>query len=274
MSTVCKYAIIRFLPFIETGEFANVGIVLVDPKTGYWGYKLAPATFPRVKTFFEELDQKVYRKAMEGLQREMHTLQRQAHDINRQEVLALVQEVTRVRETLLRFGELRTILTHNPEETLDDLYNRFVGRNFVTKAYREEKMAQAIRQDLKACNLDKHFRQKTFEAKLRKITLPLVREYENDIRIMKPLAFDQNTPSMLIEHGERWKNKIQWLLENDVLDQNKILLPIEAPTVNDKDLKEAFVIAQEDLAKLAIELVPFENKGRIIEFAKSGLLPH
>lgn len=31
MKTACHYAIARFMPFIETGEFANVGVVLFSP---------------------------------------------------------------------------------------------------------------------------------------------------------------------------------------------------------------------------------------------------
>ncbi len=36
----CRYAILRFLPYTETGEFANVGVVLACPATGYFGFKL------------------------------------------------------------------------------------------------------------------------------------------------------------------------------------------------------------------------------------------
>ncbi|HVK54151.1 MAG TPA: DUF3037 domain-containing protein, partial [Burkholderiales bacterium] len=31
MNIACHYAIVRFLPFVETGEFANVGVVLFSP---------------------------------------------------------------------------------------------------------------------------------------------------------------------------------------------------------------------------------------------------
>ena len=36
----CHYAIIRFLPYPETQEFANVGVVLACPESGYFGFKL------------------------------------------------------------------------------------------------------------------------------------------------------------------------------------------------------------------------------------------
>jgi hypothetical protein len=33
-NTVCQYAVVRFMPFAETREFANVGIVIIAPKLG------------------------------------------------------------------------------------------------------------------------------------------------------------------------------------------------------------------------------------------------
>ncbi|TAM57619.1 MAG: DUF3037 domain-containing protein [Rhodanobacter sp.] len=43
----CQYAIIRFLPYAETGEFANVGVVLACPATGYFGARLMPVNEDR-----------------------------------------------------------------------------------------------------------------------------------------------------------------------------------------------------------------------------------
>jgi hypothetical protein len=36
---ICKYSIIRFLPYTETGEFANIGIVLYVPALQRLVYK-------------------------------------------------------------------------------------------------------------------------------------------------------------------------------------------------------------------------------------------
>lgn len=110
MRIACQYAIVRFLPFLETGEFANVGVVLFAPKKGYWGSKLAPDTFPRVTQFFGEIDRKVYRTAMQGFNQEMLEIQRLAGELYGKELLEFGREVTRLRESLLRFGELRTLL--------------------------------------------------------------------------------------------------------------------------------------------------------------------
>jgi len=36
----CQYALLRFRPFAETGEFANVGIVMLAPEARFFGFRL------------------------------------------------------------------------------------------------------------------------------------------------------------------------------------------------------------------------------------------
>ena len=35
----CVYAVVRYLPNPTIGEFINIGIILLDPKSGEWGYR-------------------------------------------------------------------------------------------------------------------------------------------------------------------------------------------------------------------------------------------
>ncbi len=48
----CMYAIVRFAPFVDTGEFANVGIILMAPTARYFGYNLMGKRHGRVTRFF------------------------------------------------------------------------------------------------------------------------------------------------------------------------------------------------------------------------------
>lgn len=67
----CQYAIVRFAPFIETGEFANVGVVMMAAREGYFGFKLETQRYGRVTRFFEELDVKLYRATLYDLRDEL-----------------------------------------------------------------------------------------------------------------------------------------------------------------------------------------------------------
>src|SRR5690606_13433554 len=67
----CQYAIVRFMPYVETGEFANVGVLLWEPKNRYLGFKLLRRKYGRITQFFEELEKAVYLRAMGDLENEL-----------------------------------------------------------------------------------------------------------------------------------------------------------------------------------------------------------
>jgi len=48
MKTLCLYAIVRFMPYAETQEFANVGVVMCVPDKNIFKFKLAPKHFARI----------------------------------------------------------------------------------------------------------------------------------------------------------------------------------------------------------------------------------
>jgi len=108
-NTACHYAIVRFLPFVETGEFANVGIVLFAPKARYFGFKLLMNRYARVTNFFEQLDAKVFRAAMRTFREELARIDemlkrlgtdRRLKGLDHDNALALWNEVIKPRETM------------------------------------------------------------------------------------------------------------------------------------------------------------------------------
>jgi hypothetical protein len=133
---VCNYAPVRFLPYREVGEFANVGVVVHCPQTDFFGYRLIPLQRTRrVTRFFPDLDEKFLSAALSGLDRELARLQG-AHRLTPGEISPEAAkahsirfgEVIRRREGVLHFGEAGTLLAETPALALDQLYERFVER--------------------------------------------------------------------------------------------------------------------------------------------------
>ena len=50
---IAHYTLVRLLPQVDAGEFANVGVVLACPKQGYFEFRLI-RRYGRVTRFFEE----------------------------------------------------------------------------------------------------------------------------------------------------------------------------------------------------------------------------
>ncbi|WP_143871538.1 DUF3037 domain-containing protein [Catenovulum sediminis] len=130
-NTLCMYAVVRFMPFAETREFANVGVVVIAPKLGLYDFKLAPKSFKRVNQFFDDLDGVVYRHAIEGFESELTRIRQYLvdHHVYGQNLVDYFKEITRTRESVLHFGEVGTLLTTDIKVATEQLYQRFIGRN-------------------------------------------------------------------------------------------------------------------------------------------------
>lgn len=138
----CQYAIVRFMPFVETGEFANVGIIMMSAKARFFGFKLLTKRHARVTDFFDDLDARVFKGAMADINDELERVRQllMAHGFDRRHTThdiefakGLFAEVIRPREVMLRFSEPRTVLVTDSAKALDELYAHYVERNFVTK---------------------------------------------------------------------------------------------------------------------------------------------
>lgn len=130
----CRYAVVQFAPHRETGEFANVGVVLMCPSTGYFGFRLQSSMHKRVTDFFHELPSHVYLRAVGLMDDE---LQRVSELVALAPMAGRVEFLRRVfdglvhpRESLIRFGALRAVLADDPAEELSRQYDYYVDRAF------------------------------------------------------------------------------------------------------------------------------------------------
>jgi hypothetical protein len=270
MKQVYKYAIVQFLPYAETEEFANVGVLVCAPKTGFIDFKMANQRFARVTDFFDDLDGAVYQTAINTFVKELAHTKKIGATLRNDDLVDYIVEITRTRESLLRFGGLRTIVCDNPQLVLEKLYNRYVARDFLTKEYREQAMVKAIRNQFNHKKLTVKYHQKKIAKDLREVNLPLVAEIGNTIRVIKPLAFNQKKTTQIIEHGEAWVNRFKWLINENLVIPERVLLPVEGPAKKGK-LDLAFKEVINEIKELDVNIVDFKNEEKIIQFAVTDL---
>jgi hypothetical protein len=65
-------------------------------------------------------------------------------------------------------------LAENPEKTLAELYEYYVGRNFVTREYQETILERGIKKLLEQRDLTKCFTKRRVEDQLYGVTFPFV----------------------------------------------------------------------------------------------------
>jgi len=121
---VCNYALLRFLPYPETGEFVNVGVLVTCQQPCLLHFTAETGMTERVKALFPRQNDDTFAAALEALRKDMERVQAGAHDPK--SCQRAFNEVVRPRESVFRFGEVRTLLTGDPGRLADELFGRYV----------------------------------------------------------------------------------------------------------------------------------------------------
>jgi hypothetical protein len=276
MNTACHYAIVRFMPFVETGEFANVGILMFAPNARYFGFKLLGNRYARVTNFFEQMDAKVFRSSMntfrEELQRIDGMLKRMGTDrrlktLDREGTLRLWGEIIKPRETMLRFSESRVVLATEPRAKLQALYEYYVERNFVNREYQEQMLERGVRGWLREANLLDRFHPARVGNDEYHAQFPFVAGPDDKPeKIIKPLNLDYAEASKIIDHGGQWIVRINALKKRDLLPE-QVLFTVKGPedfTARGKARREVV----DELEEAGVIVAPFAEAQAVIDFAR------
>lgn len=270
----CQYAIARFLPYAETGEFANVGIVMVCPETNYFDFRLLTTKTKRITDFFEELKVNVYRRAQTDFLHELKRIQDYIND-NSTQLKApqnllnnIFTELVRTREVMIHFDTVRPVLTDDPALKLDELYSFYVERSFATPIYQEALIEKNIRNILKNADLLKKYKKETLGNKdAYRATFPFV-YFENDLvkKVIKPLNLSQDDPAAIYDHGWAWLGKIRKLRDLKILSED-VLFAVKAPNPMSYAEYDMFNEVINTLKGDAIKIASVSDNKAVLDFA-------
>jgi hypothetical protein len=274
----CHYAIIRFVPFVETGEFANAGVLMMAPKARYFDFKLQYRRCKRITDFFDEIDAKFYREAIRALREELGRIhgilkangfdgRRSTVDLN----LArdLFNELIRPRESILRFSDPGIVLTDDPKEKLKELYEFYVERSFVTKHYQETILEKGLRKWLYKAQLSERFQRIALGDEDYQATFPFVEQVDQrPVKAIKPLHLAQEKPSKIIDHGATWLFRVSELKQRDRLP-DKVLFTVSGPENDDEPRQRAFTDIVGRLEETGVDVTDYANRQHILDFASA-----
>jgi hypothetical protein len=123
---IFKYSIILFLPYPETGEFANIGIVLYVPALQRLVYKLLnPSQHERITHFFQPLTQDLFGNIVQIIRDELERIQKLLAQTTLMDAEPY-NELIRPREDIIRYSENRVIVSTSPENTVAELFEYYV----------------------------------------------------------------------------------------------------------------------------------------------------
>lgn len=272
----CQYAIIRFLPYAETGEFANVGVLLACPAAGYVDARLMPTkNTRRIAAFFDRLDKRIYRDALNYLDDELERIR----ELIRERAgagPAFVQQtfagLARPREALLRFSGTRVVMADEPKATLEKLFAHFVERDFANKQYHDGILERGVREVLRLAKLREYFNAGIIGTDELHIQVPFVHLRNGQPTLaIKPLDLAKDEPNQVYEHGGHWVDRIRRLRKHDLLP-GEMLFAVQETATDDARIRRAAdeIIAELREEKITVALAT--DVRAITDFARAASL--
>lgn len=272
----CLYAIVRFCPFVETEEFANIGVVMIAPEHRVFEFKLMTRKHARVTNFFEQLDAPVFRTAVQNLKEELTrirgVLQRHGFDKrlthnDAEFARALFGELVRPRESVIKFSNMRAVLLVDAKAKLEELYGHYVERDFVTVEYREQVLEKTLRRWLVAAGVNDRFERLEVGNDDYHATFPFVEQNRNEVEIaIKPLNLSQEQPSKIIDHGGAWIWKLNQLKKKKLFPL-RVLITVDSPKESLTPARlNAYHEVVADLTNLGVTVLPHEQRDEILRF--------
>lgn len=270
----CRYAIVQFLPYSETGEFANAGVVLACPETGFFDFKLQIRKHGRVTAFFDELAPDVYRTALKMMTGELVRVQDIAKAMpdtsgRADQIRNLFTALTHPREAIVRFGQARPILTDDPAAELVRLFDHYVDRSFATPEYVELTITKRLQALLNGLTLPAPFKAERIGDDQIHANFPLVQRRDDQVsKIIKPFNLAQSEANSIFDHGDVWLQKIRRMRKRDLLPQD-VLFAVAAPPEVDTKRFDAYREICAELQHEHVLVVEQSAEARIAEFASA-----
>jgi hypothetical protein len=276
-ATACQYAVVRFAPFVETGEFANVGILLLAPRAGFFGHEIQTRRYARITRFFEEMDAQTYKAAMVTVGTELGHFAELVRErglganadrgaiVFAQEVF---QEIIRPREGIVRYSAARVVMAADPSTTLHELFQHYVERSFATREYQETVLERGLRMLLQRAQLAVRFESCRVGDDGFHVNFPLVEmRGETPVKAIKALNLAQTDPSKIRDHAILWRARIDKLRARRTLPE-RVLFALSEPGP-DGAQRDAYEEARGDLEAAEVQLVAARDNARVLEFARA-----
>ncbi len=276
---LCKYAVVRFLPYRETEEFVNVGVLVLCEQLGYLGFLLEKKRSTRVTDFFDELDGAVYRQGIKSIENEIQRLSPKANapvdgclslSGGAPNLSAAFNFLARPRKTLFCFSDVRVVMTPDPSAKLKELFGHYVRRQFAQpKEYQEQLMREAIQDHLKQWDLSKLYRPLDVGTDIYKMKFPFVHQTDDvPVRAIRALHLNLRDTTEILRKGDQVIGGLRRIKEGGELPDD-CLVVVKSP----KPGNQMHDVAQQvcaDLQKLNVLTTSYSNRDALQAFASKA----
>nr|WP_314023301.1 DUF3037 domain-containing protein [uncultured Haemophilus sp.] len=264
------YSFVRFRPYVETGEFVNVGLLMCEPEKKKLTYRLVPKNNKRVNDFFYK--SKMFETVRETINDELQYIVNQSFTGSAQEMATFFHHYIDIKEGIVQYSNAAVGIVDNPQDYFDRLYAQFIQNAGV----KEESQEQTILRHYKALFKQENdrvlsqYKQYMVNGDYAKFSLPLALKNQQDKQILKavkPLAFDQIESPSMIEHCDNWVAKINRAEEEGLIKRDNILFALDTPSTAHK--ANILDTIKRTFDRFNLQHISWNEDRQILDFAKS-----
>lgn len=271
---IAHYTLVRLLPQADAGEFANIGVLLACPSQGYFEFRLIQR-YGRVTRFFEAFSNELFVRVRTEVEAELNHVRDHigpAGARDQERVIRVLQDLTKPRESMIRFAPLRLVLTLDPDAELERLMARYVQRTAEALHQRnEELLTRLVGQLLKTAQWGALFVPGLIGPAEFPVQLPLVHSRDGQVlAAIKPLDLTQLEPLRIYEHGDLWVARLRRLKQLGALPA-RMLVPVNGPQIGDPPRHRAYAAIVDELRGVGVEVTQATDHARILEFVQESV---
>lgn len=225
MNYFCNYSILRFLPYPETGEFVNIGVVLLA-SNGEFRYKIETKR-QRITQFFHKLDPKIYIRARTEVERELARLSGffSRYQDQQSTQLAAFKNMIHPRETMMRFSAPGTIAVERVDEAVQSIFDHYINLSFASKEYEEKVLERQLGHLLSSANLKQRYKEQKLGTADYPVKFPYVLlDSDGAAQAIKPIHLGHDEPAKILEHGDAWLAKVRRLYKAQELARDTLFI--------------------------------------------------
>ena len=288
MNLILNYAAIGFRPYPELGEFVNVGIVAVEARSRFFGYRLiSPQRTKRIAVCFPQLDLALYKTGLKRLESELAALaietnhwtddarQVARHHPAQGDFLVenegdFFARLTAPQGSAFFYAARGTRLSEDMESTIDTLYDRYVEHRHLTQAdYEEKQLTRDVRRLLSSHRLGRAYREAPWVGTdAYHVGIPLAytpRGAETPEKAIKPLNLARSTPTPIYTYGDEWIAKMNRLKRVGCLPE-EFLFVVKMPESGEERIAAEEIC--EGLVRAGAQVVQVGDDESILAFAR------
>lgn len=208
IETPVLYALVRFRPFAETEEFANIGVLVCCPKLSFMDYRIVHPNVNRVPQFFDRFERSQYRDIIKEFGKALKHLVERCKELDGAGKRYMFQAFVHPREASITLSTYRVVMSDDPKNELDRLFEHYVRQNFDPRISAEKQVENNVKAIIKATG--RNFTSRTISERGLNVTFPFVSTHgENVHKIIKPLYLGHEKLNDVYEHGDVWAGKLK-----------------------------------------------------------------